>query len=124
MDAHRLGFPVWVGVVCDDLEKQSVFYRDVLELREIARGEGWLQLDLGPGVTFELLARSSEPQYDRARYQVGFAVDDIEAARDRLRDRGVASITGVIEATEGGSRWAYFRDAEGNVFEITQRRSV
>ena len=25
-----LGFPIWVGVVCDDLEGQRRFYEDVL----------------------------------------------------------------------------------------------
>ncbi|MBV8300981.1 MAG: VOC family protein [Candidatus Dormibacteraeota bacterium] len=118
MTSLRLRFPKWVGVVCDDLEAQRAFYRDVLGLREAQRGDGWVQFDIGSGKTFELIARSAEPQYDRPRYQVGFAVDDIEASRDELVNRGVEL---VADTTKSTSSWTYFRDPEGNVFEITER---
>jgi catechol-2,3-dioxygenase len=118
-----LRFPRWIGVVCSDLQAQRNFYCATLGLREIASGDGWLQLDLGNGVTFELLARSSAPQYDRPRYQVGFDVADIASAREELIARGVEPITDVIESSDNASKWAYFRDLEGNVFEITQRDS-
>jgi predicted enzyme related to lactoylglutathione lyase len=73
---------------------------------------------MGEGRTFELLQRSELPQYDGVRFQVGFAVEDIEEARAELLQAGVEQIT-EIEGEE--SRWAYFRDPEGNVFEVTQR---
>jgi predicted enzyme related to lactoylglutathione lyase len=117
----KLGFPRWVGVVCEDFEKQRSFYRDVLELTESDVGDGWAQYDMGPNVTFELLRRSPSPEYDRPRYQVGFTVDDIQAARDELLAEGVVAVTNIVQASEGEARWAYFRDPEGNVFEITQR---
>ena len=44
----ELGFPRWVGVVCEDFEKQRSFYRDVLGLRERDEGDGWVQYDMGP----------------------------------------------------------------------------
>jgi len=119
----ELGFPRWVGVVCEDFEKQRSFYRDVLGLRERDEGDGWVQYDMGPTVTFELLRRSPDPEYDRPRYQVGFVVDDIRAARDELLAEGVELVTDIVRASEGEARWAYFRDPEGNVFEITQRPS-
>jgi catechol 2,3-dioxygenase-like lactoylglutathione lyase family enzyme len=116
-----LGFPRWIGVVCEDFDRQRAFYRDVLGLREIEADEDWAEYDMGPGVTFELLRRSGDPEYDERRYQVGFVVEDIRSAREELLARGVAAITDVIEASDGGASWAYFRDPEGNVFEITQR---
>jgi predicted enzyme related to lactoylglutathione lyase len=97
------------------------FYRDVLGLREIDEGDDWIQYDVGANGTFELLRRSREPEYDRPRYQVGFAVDNIQAARDELLGKGVDPVTDIKTASDGGSCWAYFRDPEGNVFEITQR---
>jgi catechol 2,3-dioxygenase-like lactoylglutathione lyase family enzyme len=117
----ELRFPAWIGVVCDDYDRQRAFYRDVLGLREAGGDADWAQYDLGPGVTFELLRRSEDPEYDAPRYQVGFVVDDIDAAREALLARGVEAITDVKEASDGRARWAYFRDPEGNVFEITQR---
>lgn len=116
-----LGFPRWIGVVCEDFDRQRVFYGEVLGLREIDAGDDWAQYDMGRGVTFELLRRTLEPQYDARRYQVGFVVDDIRSARDTLLARGVEAITDVVGGSDGTASWAYFRDPEGNVFEITER---
>lgn len=121
MAVTKLRFPKWIGVVCADLEAQRRFYRDVLGLREAASGDDWTEFDIGPGVTFEIVAQSADPEYDRPRYQVGFAVDDIQAARNELLGRGVEPVTDIIG---DASCWAYFRDPEGNVFEITQRRET
>lgn len=69
----------------------------------------------------ELVQRSGEPPYDQARYQVGYAVADIESARDQLVSRGVQQVTELEGDGATGGRWCYFRDAEGNVFEIKER---
>jgi catechol 2,3-dioxygenase-like lactoylglutathione lyase family enzyme len=114
----KLQFPRWIGVVCADLDAQRRFYRDVLGLREADQGEDWVQFDMGAGVTFEIIAQSEDPEYDQPRYQVGFAVEDIHAARDELLSRGVQVVSDIKGSN---SRWAYFRDPEGNVFEITER---
>jgi catechol 2,3-dioxygenase-like lactoylglutathione lyase family enzyme len=119
----ELHWPTWVGVVADDLEAQRRFYRDVLGLRERDSGDDWLQFDLD-GKTFELVARSDVPQYDRRRYQVGFAVGDLRAARAELIARGVEAISEIEGDPDAGAAWCYFRDPEGNVFELTQRPSV
>lgn len=116
-----LRFPRWIGVVCDDFDRQRAFYGEVLGLRERGGADDWVQYEMGPGVTFELLRRSADPQYDSPRYQVGFVVDDIRGARAELLARGVEAVTDIKESSDGTSSWAYFRDAEGNVFEITQR---
>lgn len=117
----RLGWPNWIGVVVEDLEAQRSFYRDVLGMREISAGDGWVQFDMGFPNVFELLERTDDPQYDRPRYQVGFAVDDIFAAREELLAAGVEAITKVEGGPDSQGYWCYFRDPEGNVFEISQR---
>jgi catechol 2,3-dioxygenase-like lactoylglutathione lyase family enzyme len=110
-----------VGVVAEDLDVQRRFYRDVLGLAELAAGPGWVQFDFGESGVLELVQRSGEPQYDRARYQVGYAVADIESARGQLVSRGVQQVTGIEGDARAGGRWCYFRDAEGNIFEIKER---
>jgi catechol 2,3-dioxygenase-like lactoylglutathione lyase family enzyme len=117
----RLHWPTWIGVVADDLEAQRRFYGDVLGLSEVAAGDDWLQFDLD-GNVFELVRRSELPQYDRRRCQVGFAVGDIRAARADLVERGVEPISEIEGDPDAGAAWCYFRDPEGNVFELTQRR--
>jgi catechol-2,3-dioxygenase len=119
----ELRWPTWIGVVVEDLEQQSRFYRDTLGFRETAGSEDWVQLEIPGGGLFELIHRDPSPQYEAKRYQVGFTVADIRAARDELVRRGVTPIS-EIEGEESGSPnlWCYFRDAEGNVFEITEWR--
>ena len=117
--AQRLGWPTWMGVVVDDLQAQAAFYRDVLGLRQGEAGDGWAEFDL-EGRLFEVIERSSLPQYSARRFQVGFTVEDIEAARAELIDRGVEAISEIEGGDDTANRWCYFRDPEGNVFEITQ----
>lgn len=120
--AVNMGWPCWVGVVAEDLDAQRRFYPDVLGLAELAAGPGWVQFDFGETGVLELVQRSGEPQYDQARYQVGYAVADIESARDQLVSRGVQPVTEIEGDTQAGGRWCYFRDAEGNIFEIKEHR--
>jgi catechol 2,3-dioxygenase-like lactoylglutathione lyase family enzyme len=106
-----LRWPSWVGVVCQDLQAQRRFYRDVLGLSEKAASSTWVLFELGPGRTFELLALDpSAPQYDGIRYQVGFDVGDIRAARSELTRLGVEPITEIEGNADGGGSWVYFRD--------------
>jgi predicted enzyme related to lactoylglutathione lyase len=117
----NLGWPVWIGVVTDDLEAQRRFYRDVMGLRELEAGDDWVQFDMDGHRLLELLARSDQPQYDARRVQVGFAVDDIRAAAQELEARGVERISEVEGGPDSGQYWCYFRDPEGNVFELAQQ---
>jgi catechol 2,3-dioxygenase-like lactoylglutathione lyase family enzyme len=107
--------------VAEDLDAQRRFYRDVLGLKELSSGQDWVQFDMGWPNLLEVIRRSDEPQYDAARYQAGFAVDDIQTARGRLIARGVEALTEIQGGAEAGGYWCYFRDPEGNVFEISQR---
>ena len=79
--------------MADDLQGQRRFYRDTLGLRESGSSEGWVHFQLPGGGLSELIQRDGSPQYDRPRYQVGFTVDDIEAAREELTRRGVEPIS-------------------------------
>jgi catechol-2,3-dioxygenase len=114
-------WPRWLGVVAEDLQAQRRFYRDVMGLREIEAEDDYVQFDMGDGRLFELLARDpATPEYAERRYQVGFEVDDIEAARARLVGAGLEQISEVGGGPGSVNSWVYFRDPEGNVFEITQ----
>jgi catechol 2,3-dioxygenase-like lactoylglutathione lyase family enzyme len=114
-------WPNWLGLVVDDLEVQRRFYRDVLGLTELDSGDGWVQFDFGWPNLLELLQRTDEPQYDRPRWQPGFAVEDIHAARAELIARGATPLTEIDGDEESGGSWCYFRDPEGHVFELSQR---
>lgn len=119
-----LGWPCWIGVVADDLDRQRRFYGDVLGFTKIAEGADWVQFDLGESRLLEIVRRSDQPQYDQARYQVGYAVEDIEDARARLIALGVQPVRDLEGSSAASGRWCYFRDAEGNVFELKERRQA
>jgi predicted enzyme related to lactoylglutathione lyase len=114
-------WPNWLGVVVDDLEAQRRFYGEILGLEELDAGDDWVQFEMGGPNLFEVIRRSAAPQYDRPRFQPGFAVDDIQSARRRLVERGAEQITSVEGGPDSGGYWCYFRDPEGNVFEVSQR---
>jgi catechol 2,3-dioxygenase-like lactoylglutathione lyase family enzyme len=117
-----LGWPVHIGIVCDDLEAQRRFYRDVLRLKEARSGEDFVWFDFD-GKLVELFAKSSLPQYDRRRVSFAFEVDDIHSARAELVNRGVEAVTEIEGGPQARQYWAYFKDAEGNLFELVQRLS-
>ena len=117
-----LRWPVWIGIVCDDLESQRHFYRDILGLKELKSGEDFVWFDFD-GKLLELLAKSPLPQYDRRRVSFAFEVDDIHLARVELINRGVEAVTKIEGGPQARQYWAYFRDAEDNLFELVQRLS-
>jgi catechol 2,3-dioxygenase-like lactoylglutathione lyase family enzyme len=117
-----LGWPRWLGVVADDLEAQRRFYRDVLGLPELEASEDWVEFDMGSGRKLEVLARNPDvAQYAARGYKVGFTVEDIRAAADELVARGVERVSEIEGGPESGQYWCYFRDGEGNLFEIAQK---
>jgi catechol 2,3-dioxygenase-like lactoylglutathione lyase family enzyme len=109
-DRLRLGWPVWIGIVCEDLQTQRRFYRDVLGLSELKAGDNWVWFDFD-GKLLELLAKSPLPQYDRP-VSFAFDVDDIRSARENLIARGVEPVTDIDGGPEELQYWTYFRDAE------------
>jgi catechol 2,3-dioxygenase-like lactoylglutathione lyase family enzyme len=105
----------------DDLEAARRFYAEVIGLEAADAGEYWVQFDMGEQRIFELLRRDPDQvQYDRTRFQPGFAVGDIERARERLVALGAHQVTEVEGGPEHGGHWCYFRDPEGHLFEISQ----
>ena len=122
MGELNLGWPVWVGVVSEDLEAQRRFYRDVLGLREKEPGDTWIEFDMGSERVFELIVRDpAVSQYVTSGYVVGFQVEDIRAAVAELEERGVERVSEVEGGTESGQYWCYFRDPEGHLFEVAQK---
>jgi predicted enzyme related to lactoylglutathione lyase len=122
MGELKLGWPVWIGVVSEDLDAQRRFYREVIGLGEKDAGESWIEFDMGSKRVFELIARDpAEPQYFSSGYVVGFEVEDIRAAAAELAARGVQRVSEVEGGPDSGQYWCYFRDGEGNLFEIAQK---
>lgn len=50
-----------------------------------------------------------------------FEVDDIRTTRAELLSRGVEPLTDIEGGPGDRQYWAYFKDAEENLFEVVQR---
>jgi catechol 2,3-dioxygenase-like lactoylglutathione lyase family enzyme len=118
-----------------DLERARRFYSEQLGLEPVDERPGGLLYRCG-GVEFALFQSVGAASGDHT--QMGWEVDDIDAAVAELRERGVAfeevdvpglRTVGGIARVEGnypskggvGERAAWFRDSEGNMIGIGQR---
>jgi glyoxylase I family protein len=143
-----------VNIVVSDLDRMLAFYGEILGLRQGHRGViagPWIDAvvrlhgvdaefatleALTPGPTLELLCYrhpTSERPADLAipnspgLRHLAFTVLDIDIAVERLTQSGVDFLSGVQVAPElGGSQkhMVYFRDPEGNLVELCERRPV
>jgi catechol 2,3-dioxygenase-like lactoylglutathione lyase family enzyme len=118
--------PAFSGFSVDDLEAARHFYADTLGVRVEDGGPGFT-LALGGGKN--VLVYPS-PSHSPASYTVlNFPVPDIEAAVDRLTERGVAfeRYDGTPMSTDekgifrkGGPLIAWFEDPAGNTLSVIE----
>jgi len=113
---------VWAGLFVEDLDKTVVFYEDVLGLKLLRRGDGWAHFDVGNDSLFEVYSggkAASQPKESREQpVVVGFLVDDLDAAVEELRGKGV-NFVGEIGGYKD-TKWVEFSDPEGNKLEIKE----
>ncbi len=109
MDARLAVVSLWA----DDVPATAHFYRDVIGLRMLPHHGDRPHFDLG-GVYLTILKGTPRPAPTRFPI-VAFAVDDLDAAVDRLRAHHVELPWGIEE--DADSRWVMFRDPAGNLIE-------
>jgi catechol 2,3-dioxygenase-like lactoylglutathione lyase family enzyme len=116
-----------------DLERARRFYAEKLGLEPVEEREGGLRYECG-GVAFALFESAGAPS--GAHTQMGWEVDDMDAAVEELRARGVvfeeydvpglttvdgiAEIEGNYPSKGTGERGAWFFDSEGNLLGVGQ----
>lgn len=109
----------WIGIHVDDVEQAASFFEDVLGLTRRVTREDFVVLDAPNGDRVELFGPTGpqpEHQFERSAVMAGFAVDDLDAARERLTSRGVQLLG------ERDKTWQHFRGPGGLVFEINQAK--
>ena len=106
-----------VSLWAEDVAATAHFYRDVIGMKLLLHDRR-PHFDLG-SMHLVILKRRSLPPLDPvpARFPiVAFAVDDLDAAVERLRAHHVDLPWGIAE--DSGSRWAMFHDPAGNLIEL------
>jgi predicted enzyme related to lactoylglutathione lyase len=114
---------IWAGVYVQDLDASVSFYRDVLSLRLLDRGEGWAHFDAGGGALVELfsggIAQPRPKTPDRQSIILGLRVDNLDQAVAELSAKGVQFLP-EDSGEADGERWAHFSDHEGNRLEVKE----
>jgi predicted enzyme related to lactoylglutathione lyase len=113
------------GFAVDDLEKAKAFYEATLGLKT-SEDHGIMTLHLAgdrPTIVYP------KPGHEPASYTIlNFPVDDIDAAVDRLAERGVSferydgaeqDEKGIARGPEGPPI-AWFKDPAGNILSVLQ----
>lgn len=109
-----------IAINVHDLDRATAFYRDVLGMEFLFQAP--------PGMAFfqcgdvrVLLGTPERPELDHPSSIIYFSVDDIAAAHDRLRRRGVKFLVEPRAVHQDGERelWlCFFNDSEGNLLAL------
>ena len=107
----------------------KAFYQNVLGLPLRGKSDGALVFEVGGGNLRVAPVPSTVPSEHTV---LGFAVDDVDSAIARLRERGVAferfeefphDENGALTSPDG-ARVAWFRDPDGNLLSVVQFPAV
>jgi predicted enzyme related to lactoylglutathione lyase len=108
----------WVGTRTERWSETVDMLEHLLGLRREDDRPGIAVFTLDNGDTLEVItADEPEHQHFTTGPVVGFAVDDIDAARAELGQAGVELLSPIERG--GGLAWFHFRGADGNVWELT-----
>jgi uncharacterized glyoxalase superfamily protein PhnB len=107
----------------DDVEKLSVFYKNVLELEPVTEREGFIAFSFGEfrlSISYHngVHGRSKDP----LRMMINFNVSDIDFVYRSLSEKGVTFLR-LPEKEHWGGYVATFKDPDGNVVQLLQRSS-
>ena len=125
----KLRAPDYVVLIVEDLDRSLEFWQGVLGLALGHRAGGYAQLDTGhTRLAFYERAAMSEtlglalrpPAPDAPGFEIGFRVDDVDAAYAELIERGVEGATPPA-TRDWGQRTAYVRDPDGHLVELVQQ---
>lgn len=117
---YQLSF---VRVFVTDWARATHFYTDTLEMKPVLITDGWAQFATGQA---QLALEQVDPADPESGESVGrfvgvsLSVDDIHAAFETLKSRGV-SFLGAPEVMPWGGVLAHLRDPDGNVLTLLGR---
>ncbi len=96
------------------MDKMTVFYRDVLGLKQVTDEKGWREFDAG-GVRIALHSEPSSP--GRKGPKIAFLAKDVAGLRAALNKRGAKFGT----VSEGDFQLSNGKDPDGNWLQLSNR---
>ncbi len=121
-----------IGVFVTDLERSKAFYRDMLEFEvihecQLANEDGMVDIAFVRNGTLTLeLVRFPNPKQNVDGWvdHIAIAVEDIEAIKKMLEERGLQfeepAITHAPGVMPNGAKWIMFRGPDGEHLELNE----
>ena len=109
-----------IAVNVHDLERAVAFYRDTLGMRFLFQAPPQLAFFDCGGVRL-MLSPAEGPEFDHSGSVIYYKVDDLNAAVETLKSRGVSfeDEPHLIAKMEDHDLWiAFFKDSEGNTLAL------
>jgi catechol 2,3-dioxygenase-like lactoylglutathione lyase family enzyme len=107
-----------MGVRTRKFAAMVALFRDVFRLEVTHEEEEFMVFRMQNGDTVEIFGRNSK--YNRhfaSSPVVGFLIDDMGEARNRIREAGLELI-GEVSKGEKWYAWQHFRGPDGNIYEL------
>ena len=120
--------PVHAAIPASDMERAKRFYRDTLGLKVAEEAEEGVRFDCGGT---QLYAYPTSHAGRAAHTLASWRVADLGAEMTDLRARGIIfeeyDLPG-LKTVDGIAQWgrvrgAWFKDSEGNILGVTERRT-
>lgn len=115
-----------VCLLVDDFEQSLAFYRDTIGLPVKSTEGKFADFDL-QGTSLAIFQKdeattmfSTEHMKPGGGAVIGFQVEDVQKACAELKSKGVDIFDGP-KTTSWGQTVAYFKDPDGNIWEVSQR---
>ncbi|NIR32490.1 MAG: VOC family protein [Gammaproteobacteria bacterium] len=124
----QLGTLDYTVVIVEDLDRSLEFYTQMLGLELAHRSGPFAQMQTGTTrlafCTREAMAQTLDfrilpPANSAPAFELGFKVDDVDAAYKELTGKGVPSVAAPADRP-WGQRTAYVRDPDGYLIELVQ----
>ena len=120
MKVLKIGF---VGTRTERPEAMSDFFEQVLGLRPTHSGDDMWAFELPDKSIAEVFGPSQNAHFTTGPV-AEFAVDDVEAAADELREAGIEIVFGPERSEEAGLAWAHFRAPDGNIYGVIEGKDL
>lgn len=115
-----------VCLLVDDFEKSFRFYKETLGLKINSQEGKFADFKLGETGLAIFQKDEATAMFPKDHMKsgggcvLGFQVDDIDKACEELKSKGVEIFEGP-KTTDWGQKVAYFKDSDGNIWEVSEK---
>ncbi len=115
-----------VCLLVEDLDNSMRFYQEVLGLKVNSRDDGFIDFELGE-TSLAVFQRDKAVKMFPEKFMgmtgglvLAFQIENVSKSCELLKQRGVEIFEGP-KTTSWGQTVAYFKDPDGNIWEISEK---